>query len=269
MATTTADKLVGALTAHPGGTAAELATEAGIGRSTATKLLAALAAEGRVRREQGGREGGKPAADRWTLTPPPAGLSREEKAAESARARAAAKDEDALGEAAWQRASGPAEEAAPADEQRQALLERARALRAGKHTLAEVKNALEGPPELVRDVIRQIQDEDLHASRPADVAALTAARQAGPAPTRTTAAPAPPAGGAPSGRLRPGQLHQLVADHLAAHPGESLSPTTVGKALGRSVGAVANALEALAGKGVVTRTSAKPRQYATTQQQAS
>jgi hypothetical protein len=48
-------------------TAAEVATAAGIGRSTASKLLATLAAQGRVLRRPGGRQGGRRTPDRWTL----------------------------------------------------------------------------------------------------------------------------------------------------------------------------------------------------------
>jgi predicted transcriptional regulator len=52
---------------RPGATAAELAGTAGIGRSTASKLLAALATQGRVLRRPGGQQGGRRAPDRWTL----------------------------------------------------------------------------------------------------------------------------------------------------------------------------------------------------------
>jgi DNA-binding IclR family transcriptional regulator len=68
--TPAAQALLDALADWPGATAPELAQAAGIGRSTAAKLLATLADQGRVLRQPGGRDGGRRAADRWTLPTP-------------------------------------------------------------------------------------------------------------------------------------------------------------------------------------------------------
>ena len=65
-ATPAAGALLGALADRPGATASELAQAAGIGRSTAAKLLATLAGQGRVLRQPGGHHDGRRAADRWT-----------------------------------------------------------------------------------------------------------------------------------------------------------------------------------------------------------
>jgi DNA-binding MarR family transcriptional regulator len=65
--TPAAQALLAALADQPGATATDLAQAAGIGRSTATKLLATLAAQGRVLRQPGGHKDGRRAADRWTL----------------------------------------------------------------------------------------------------------------------------------------------------------------------------------------------------------
>jgi nitric oxide reductase NorQ protein len=64
-----------------------------------------------------------------------------------------------------------------------------------------------------------------------------------------------------SGRLRPGALRDLVLACLAERPGQALTPTTIAKTLGRSAGAVANALRVLAGQGAVAQVQAKPRRY--------
>lgn len=48
------------------------ATVAGIGRSTASKVLATLEADGRARRLSGGRESGRRRPDRWSLAKPAA-----------------------------------------------------------------------------------------------------------------------------------------------------------------------------------------------------
>jgi len=62
----TAGAVLVALTAGPA-SAAQIAGLAGIGRSTATKTLASLAADGRVTRSDGGRVGGRRLPDRWSL----------------------------------------------------------------------------------------------------------------------------------------------------------------------------------------------------------
>jgi DNA-binding IclR family transcriptional regulator len=149
-AAATAEAVLEALGRRPGTTVAELAEAAGIGRSTASKALGTLEAQGKVRRLAGGREGGRRRADRW----------------------------------------------APAD--------------------------------------------------PA-----TPSRVGGKAPGEPAAAE----------RLRPGALATLVVDYLTAHQGEALGPSAVGKALGRSQGAVANALARLAEAGTVTVVSESPRRY--------
>ena len=156
--TSAAEALAGALADRSGATATELAQAAGIGRSTAAKLLAALAGQGRVLRQPVGLKDGRRAADRWTL---PAPLPTQDSSA---------------------------------------------------------------PP---------------------------------------TAVPTPPAEppATESGRLRAGQLRQLVLGCLAERPGQALSPTTIAKTLDRSAGAVANALRVLAEQGAVTQTQPKPRRY--------
>ncbi|MGH3614150.1 MAG: hypothetical protein ACRDRK_16460 [Pseudonocardia sp.] len=58
-----------------------------------------------------------------------------------------------------------------------------------------------------------------------------------------------------------GGLRGLVADHLVQHPAEEFSPTQVANALGRSYGAVANALERLVEHGAAVQTSTSPRRY--------
>ena len=62
------DKLWRALRRQPDTTSAELAAAAGIGRSTAGKILARWDADGTVTRTPGNTEGGRRTADRWTIT---------------------------------------------------------------------------------------------------------------------------------------------------------------------------------------------------------
>jgi hypothetical protein len=66
----------------------------------------------------------------------------------------------------------------------------------------------------------------------------------------------------PSGeRLGRGALGALVRDYLAARPDEAFGPSTLGKALGRSQGAVSNSLAAMAARGEVVLVGDKPRRY--------
>jgi DNA-binding MarR family transcriptional regulator len=145
--------LVG-LAEHPEATAAELAEAVGIGKSTATRYLAALETEGKARRTPGGWSEGRRFADRWSVTP------------------------------------------------------------------AEAEIAAGG-----------------------------------------ISAPSVPPREGSAERLAPGALGPLVLAYLAAHPGDSFGPAAVGKALGRSGGAVSNALAAMAVRGEVKEVTNKPRRY--------
>ena len=72
-------------------------------------------------------------------------------------------------------------------------------------------------------------------------------------------APAAPAA-APKGRLGNGQLRRQVAEYLADHPGPCKTGE-IAKALGRSAGAVGNALTTLAGNGEADLVPGKPVSY--------
>ncbi|MCP2290811.1 AAA family ATPase [Nocardia amikacinitolerans] len=79
-------------------------------------------------------------------------------------------------------------------------------------------------------------------------------------PTTPAAATAAPA----AGRLPNGELRRMVAAALAADPAREQSPREIANGLGRSSGAVGNALEALTAAGHAERTSAAPRRYRAT-----
>ena len=65
-----------------------------------------------------------------------------------------------------------------------------------------------------------------------------------------------------SGKPRPaaGALQGMVQDFLTEHPGDH-GPTAIGRALARSSGAIANALERLVTAGWAVRTNDRPRRY--------
>ncbi|MWA02765.1 AAA domain-containing protein [Actinomadura sp. LD22] len=81
------------------------------------------------------------------------------------------------------------------------------------------------------------------------------------APTTGTAPAAVPV---PGGRLGQGELRRRVATVLADRPGNLFSPGEIAKELGRSAGAVANALATLTGRGQAEQVSGRPRRYRAT-----
>ena len=65
-------------------------------------------------------------------------------------------------------------------------------------------------------------------------------------------------------RLGKGELRTLVLAYLYEHPGAH-SPAAIAKTLGRSAGAVSNALDKLAASGGAIQSSDAPRRYCATQ----
>jgi hypothetical protein len=63
-------------------------------------------------------------------------------------------------------------------------------------------------------------------------------------------------------RLGKGALRGMVEDFLRANRGKEFSPNAIGKALGRSSGAVFNALVKLVGDGYAVQTRDKPKRFA-------
>jgi DNA-binding MarR family transcriptional regulator len=62
-------------------------------------------------------------------------------------------------------------------------------------------------------------------------------------------------------RLQKGELAALVAAYLVAHPTELIGPTQLAKHLGRSQGAVANALTRLVNTGDAILVAETPRRF--------
>ncbi|MFJ4965956.1 hypothetical protein ACIP6P_26525 [Streptomyces sp. NPDC088729] len=92
--------------------------------------------------------------------------------------------------------------------------------------------------------------------------AETAPDAAAPAPQAAPEAEAPQAAKpATSTRLARGGLRQMVYEHLEAHPGDEVTAPRLAKALGRSAGAVANALVKLTEQGQADLVGESPRRY--------
>ncbi|MCW2902549.1 MAG: hypothetical protein JWO67_4814 [Streptosporangiaceae bacterium] len=83
-----------------------------------------------------------------------------------------------------------------------------------------------------------------------------------PTPTRTSAAAtATPRVTAHGERTAPRPLRPSVSAHLAAHPGKEFTPGEIAKVLGRSSGAVANALDSLVKQDEAELTGERPNRY--------
>jgi hypothetical protein len=65
-------------------------------------------------------------------------------------------------------------------------------------------------------------------------------------------------------RLGQGQLHDLALEHLRAYPDQEWTATGIAKEIGRSSGAIANALATMASRGQAEMTCAAPRRYRAT-----
>ena len=196
---TSAAAILETLRQHPDATAAEVADRAGIGRSTATKALADLAAEGHVTRQRGGRVNGRVSPDRWSLVA----------------------------------ASPAAAEQSPA----------------------------KTPPAEPGDATTAMQDQP-HGDNAAEQPGGTPGTVEVETTTTATAQVAQPTGnGASAPRLGHGALRDLVRGYLADRPGQACTPHQIAKALGRSAGAVSNALTSKALQDQVIQTSQRPRRY--------
>ncbi|MEU2453980.1 hypothetical protein ABZ605_28355 [Streptomyces sp. NPDC012765] len=100
------------------------------------------------------------------------------------------------------------------------------------------------------------------AETPAEPEAPTETAEAAPEPEAPAPAPKAPAkAAAPGARLARGGLRQMVYEHLEAHPTKAFTAPALSKALGRSAGAVANALVKLKDHGQADLVGESPRQY--------
>lgn len=203
--TDTEDSLWAALHHHPGATATELACAAGIGRSTASKILATWQADGTVTRTPGIADGGKRAADRWS----PASTDEDTDSASDV-------DHDTTTDVST--GNNAVADAADTD------------------TDTDQPDTVPHPPDPTNTV---------GAAGPAEV----------PAQADTTSK------AGKKRRLRGGELRGQVEEFLRDRNGQAFGPSAIGKALGRSSGAVNNALERLVVDGYAMQTNDKPKRF--------
>jgi hypothetical protein len=307
------DKLWTALLANPLRTAEELASTAGIGRSTVSKILTRWSADTTVTRTAGTADGARRTADRWSITEPDpapapvqAPLNSDVTPTDTSDIDAARADDDQVGdpnpdqagaetvsdsESETATASTPGTEQQTA-EQTEPDLEPP--VDGGDHEansgsdfepgpdsapaaadseesadsvgVIELGNgiALSYPMSLLSD---PLSGADGSTGGMVELLRLLAAVSMTTRPARRTgpkqsSAPAEPGmNHSGTARLPKGALRGMVEDFLSEKPGEGFSPNAIAIALGRSSGAVANALDQMVRDGVVTMTSEKPRRY--------
>jgi DNA-binding MarR family transcriptional regulator len=234
------------LSGDHGASVVELAERGRLGRSTAAKVLTALEARGLARR-QSAEPANKRSPDLWFATTPPA----------SAKAEPANASHTPLPENPATADKVPGSKAATAqhgDTHDQ-----------GTRTPESANDGVE--PETAPDgeVEPDTTNTTTHAETTDDQpsATLTAddpAPTGGNAPAATARQRTPAETAAPP-RLAKGGLRALVVDYLTAHPGEEMTAPKIGKSLGRSSGAVANALDTLVKNGQAELTREKPRTF--------
>ena len=244
-----ADKLMAAIRTHPESTSAALAAAAGIGRSTAAKLLVRWAADNLVTRTTtptSGQPGRGP--ERWSLPNPTTGPN-------TATADPATADPDlATDEGAESTVHGSAGEQTTDDDPR--------------------AHPDGGPPSSIAADVTDKIDATSGVAEIADTAAATSAQDQEPDPEvasrphddSPTEGPVsgPPRAVSDAGRgprLPSGGLRGLVEDYLREHPDGAFGPSQIGKELSRSGGAVANALVKLVDAGCAVIVHDKPRRY--------
>ncbi|MFI7122678.1 hypothetical protein [Amycolatopsis sp. NPDC049868] len=248
-APTTEDKVRDALAANPGATTAALAMAAGVGRSTAAKILARWGHDGTAIRTAGD---GPRNPDTWTLAP--SVRDTDAPGTEHMRPDTTASDTADDTETTHESDSG-ADGATTANTTAGQVTTNDSATDAPESARTDTTND-EAESTTAPDVENGTSPlPDTTSEDPADSATGTEPSAAEPPAGTNTAA----IGG---GRLPKGGLRALVEEYLTDHPGESFGPAKIGKDLGRSGGAVNNALEKLVTDKYAIKTCEAPKQFA-------
>lgn len=269
---TAADHLWASLHARPGGTAEELSTDAGIGRSTAAKILSRWAADGTAVRVP---TDGKRSASRFAIPTPDDSVpepSTDRAATVGSDPHAAPQaeplDADPATGGPMAPDGGPDEEADPvqdrdhpenvADDGADHEPDNAGTTEhsAGPPDAGDVgaspTTTTSSTPDPVVMTPEPARDPAASASISADGSDDDGASTDGDSTVTSVRGP----------RLAPGALHGMVEDYLRDHPDEEFGPTKIGHDLARSTGAVGNALERLVASGYAIRTKDRPKRYA-------
>lgn len=248
-----------ALTASPGTTAQSLAAAADVSVSVARRVLKTLAADGRATRTKGTREHGKRTPDTWH--PIIVGSDAHEASVEEAP------QADGVPTEETDTPNGPSDDAVPAGEPESA--DEASTAASEQPALVDTKRLDQAAAAEAEALLERLsntaaigRDAMLNADRDGALAAMEELYGvAAKARRAVRAAVTPRRTQSGRDRARPGALRDKVRDHLASYRGAEFTAHELGKALGHSAGAVANALDRLLGDGVVIETCARPRRF--------
>jgi hypothetical protein len=245
-APTAEEKVRAVLADKPGSTTAELALAAGVGRSTAAKILARWHRDGAAVRTPADSPR-KP--DAWTLAPTDTSTATPEP--EDAQPDATTNTESA---------SAPAPDDTAAAEETEPRTDDHDGAPTDETTTDDRGNQTD--THAADDRGGDTSDDKGQNSTSRSPRAPVDDNQPGAA-SDGTASSATSATTAPTGknRLAKGALRRLVEEYLTEHPGESFGPAQIGKDLGHSAGAVNNALEKLVTDGYAIKTCEAPKRF--------
>ncbi|MEV6639646.1 hypothetical protein [Amycolatopsis sp. NPDC051371] len=256
-AVTTEDKMRAALADNPGSTTAALAMAAGVGRSTAAKILARWGRDGTALRTAGA---GPRIPDTWTLAQsdsttvaPDADDTPTDATATASGNHASDTDttnakEDGT-ETKADTGDGPSTEVTTAKALPSDTDADGKQTSDGKNTgNGTVASDTTSPPSDSVPVSLVTEQSETGSTRSAETAP----------PGAATADTAP----AEKDRLPKGGLRALVEEYLTEHASDSFGPAKIGRNLGRSGGAVNNALEKMVADGYAIKTCEAPKRFA-------
>ncbi|MCR6488304.1 hypothetical protein M8542_36285 [Amycolatopsis sp. OK19-0408] len=249
-ASTTADKVRAVLATKPGSTTAELAIAAGVGRSTAAKILARWDRDGAAVRTAAD---GPRKPDTWTLIPSDTVITASEPqdTLPDPAAHADSNGKTAPADVAASEQTEPISDDGedPASDET-VIDDRA------SGTDAKADAAAGGGPTLATD---DDSTQENHARPPEAPVSDNKPGAAVDSPGSSVVTAEAPSTG--KDRLAKGALRGLVEEYLSERPGESFGPAQIGKALARSGGAVNNALEKLVADGYAIKTCEAPKRF--------
>ncbi|WP_432850640.1 hypothetical protein ACQPXB_08460 [Amycolatopsis sp. CA-161197] len=269
-APTTEDKVRAALMDSPGSTPAAVAMAAGVGRSTASKFLARWESEGTAIRTAGDSPR---TPDTWALATPDhdamAAVVEDAQPETNATPSAEVPSDHASAIADTTTEATDAREAADAVNPAAADPTSVQEPTVGSDTSGDLATDASASDSTATDSAEDAAvppaDADAENSGVTPVPGAAAGEPVGEAAETgpsTVDLPAVAETASTDGdRLPKGGLRALVEEYLTDHPGGSFGPAKIGRDLGRSGGAVNNALEKLVADGYAIKTCEAPKRF--------
>ncbi|WP_084316001.1 MarR family transcriptional regulator [Actinospica robiniae] len=252
--------LLDALSAQNGASVTELAKRASLGRSTTARVLAVLEKKGLARRERTER-----VPDLWFAAHVAA--SANDESVEPTSASHAAPDEgsdyaEPACESVPQNTDPSTQEGQrqPEEETEPDPSPAAPNEDGGERVPQEAEGPGSPTPEVGGEQPEQAVENDQGEQAPESADEPDVPVEDGGEPA-VPEVPGAAASGTDAPRLAKGGLRALVVAHLCAHPAEDFTASKLGRVLGKSSGAISNALDTLVKLGQAEMTCEKPRAF--------